>query len=493
MKILLHAPSGYTFFFNEVMRIAREDGTPIDFGVVLYSDSDGLLKDISSQVGAGNLLYLQEQLNDRMRSADADLDLMHEFPASLFECVSTSKIMTGHIDMQSKPRFYQRNIVANTYLIYKDFLSRWKPDLVFFPIIEGYDSLVLYHLCREIGVLPVIYGHGRNIGVSYFSSSIHEDLPPYVLSGPIPDDLLSRACEFIAAFRQGGKPAFEISYRPSPQEVIPTARMHRSLPAKALRFLRIRLGRFEPHLMDRYTLLHNLRIHFHGLTMRYRRWKGDLVYRFFYDLRSVDTLPRKFVYYPLQYTPETSINTPAPYFIDQLRAIDLILTNLPADHYLVIKEHPAMRGERPVSFYRELRRRPNVVLADFALPGRELIERAAVTVSVTGTSCLEAFLLGRPALHLSRSFFTDWIGSFDSFSGFRGDMRSAMQAQVPQERIVDLVARTFLAGYDFIIYAPNDPYRDPSLLMNTRNIREMLRALLDHAQRLRELPKGERT
>jgi hypothetical protein len=60
-------------------------------------------------------------------------------------------------------------------------------------------------------------------------------LADHALSSAVPDSIMLQAKEFLSAFRQGGKPAFEISYRPSPGEVLPTARMYRSFPAKAVR------------------------------------------------------------------------------------------------------------------------------------------------------------------------------------------------------------------------------------------------------------------
>ena len=50
-------------------------------------------------------------------------------------------------------------------------------------------------------------------------------------------------------------------------------------------------------------------------------------------------LPKRFIYYPLQVTPEASINTPAPYYVDQMRAIDALRLAMPPDCALVVKEH----------------------------------------------------------------------------------------------------------------------------------------------------------
>src|SRR5439155_5463122 len=105
------------------------------------------------------------------------------------------------------------------------------------------------------------------------------------------------------------------------------------------------------------------------------------------------------------YTPESSINGLEPYYVDQTRTIDALLLNLPSDHVLVVKEHPAMCGIRPEGFYRDLRRRPGLVLVHPSFDTRALVERASLTTTVTGTIGLECFLLGRPCLSFGHNFF----------------------------------------------------------------------------------------
>src|SRR5690606_15063995 len=65
-----------------------------------------------------------------------------------------------------------------------------------------------------------------------------------------------------------------------------------------------------------------------------------IINRRIFDIKSSESLPPRFAFYPLQYSPESSINTPAPYFVDQMRVIDAIRFSLPSDTILVVKEHP---------------------------------------------------------------------------------------------------------------------------------------------------------
>lgn len=486
MKILVHSCPGYNSFIKELIR--SSGGSGISWSAILYSNADRALDDYKSLVGEGNVLYLQKELNAYMASSTgADIGSMKDFPGTIFECVSTSKVVSGHKPLLHKPRRYQLKLVSGTYGIYKDFLKKIRPDFVLFPIIELYDAMVLYRLCEELGIKPIVYAHARNLGVSYLSGSMYETLPPYTDSIKLTDDVKKKAKDFIASFRKSYKGAFDTGYTPLPGEIIPTPDAKRNIIEKGVSFIKGRLAALsddsakrEPNLVDQYTFFHRFRIHFLPVTLMVRRIKGRLESGH-YDLKDISALPPKFIYYPLQYTPEVSINVPAPFFLDQERVIDLILGAMPADHYLVVKEHPAMEGVRPLSFYRRLKQKCNLLLADYAIPSIEITKKSALTVSVTGTACLEAFLLGKPSLNLGRNFFADWVYKFDSFTGLKDLIREAIDSkEVPPEKIEDLVARTFAVSDDFILFSPTDPHLSTELVMNKRNISLFLKSLLKH-------------
>jgi hypothetical protein len=492
MKILFHCDPGYSYLAREVIRRSRGKGVPIEWGVILYSNVTGLLDELRLIAGSENICYLQEGLNEYMKREEPELDMLESFPSSVFQCVSTSQVHKGHIPLVKQDRQYQLKLICGTYRIYKEFLLRNRPDAVFFPLIDRYDCFILYYLCRELGIEPVIYAHSRNLQVSYFTDSIYEELPPYARKAEVSVGNMKRAEAFIDSFRRNFKPPQMACYEPSRREIIDTSYLRPGLFSKGMGFLGRRMrqmglpvggGVEEPHVWDRYRFHHKLKIHFHPLTMRYYGLKGRMLYgKRFFDLGAVGDLPPKFVYFPLQYSPETSINIPAPLFIDQLRAVDLTLCGLPPDYYLVVKEHPAMVGERSGAFYAALKERAGLLLADFSVPSVEIIKRASLTVSVTGTSCLEAFLLAKPSLHIGRAYFTQWIYKFDCLSDFKEVVRQSIDAgEVPHERIIDLVSRVFEIGDNFVLFNPGDPARRIELLMNETNLDRFLSALMRHA------------
>lgn len=107
---------------------------------------------------------------------------------------------------------------------------------------------------------------------------------------------------------------------------------------------------------------------------------------------------RPYLFYPLHMEPEAALLVHGSYFEDQLQVVRNIARSLPIGWELAIKEHPVMRGLRPLSFYRALRSIPSVRLLPFATPTNEVVMGAQVVAVVSGTVGLEASAVGKPVL-----------------------------------------------------------------------------------------------
>lgn len=487
-KILLHSRPVYSIPLREMIAMSIAAGHPVDWSVLAYSDADRSVEAYAALLGRERVHCLQRELTTTLPAYRdvSDLGDMAEFPASIHAAVATSKLEWGLRSLWSRPRTYQLALVRATHAVYKRVLLAEKPDFVMIPIVEQYDALILVHLCQAMGIRLMIYAHARSLDRAFFTESLTESLPRRVLRGAPGEAVLTQARDFVNRFREEHRAAFVV-HRPDPAAEIPVPGLRRRLPARALRFgaktvrriVRPAASGHEPHLVDTYTPAKTLTIHYIRSLKAYRRLKGRSGKRVF-DVRTETQLPKDFVYFPLQVTPEASIDVQCPYFADQRRAIDLLLLNLPAHWYLVVKEHPAMRGLRSPKLYADLKTRASLLLADYDLPGRALVERARVTVSVTGTSCLEAFLLGRPALQLGRSFFSPWISTFDSFDGLKETLVAAAGRAPTIDEAVDLVARVFTIGRHFLLYPPTDPYLGPAAVMNRDNLRRLVDAVVEH-------------
>lgn len=119
---------------------------------------------------------------------------------------------------------------------------------------------------------------------------------------------------------------------------------------------------------------------------------------------------KKYIYYPLHYQPEASTIVCAQKYEKQLFYIDSWAKSLPADTVLYVKEHYAVLGHRDLSFYKELKKYPNVILIDPWESSRELMKNAVAVTTLTGTAGWEAMLLRKPVFLGGRIFFENAPG-----------------------------------------------------------------------------------
>ncbi len=110
-----------------------------------------------------------------------------------------------------------------------------------------------------------------------------------------------------------------------------------------------------------------------------------------------------YVFFPLQTEPEIAVHGIAQDFFFQLSAINLISRDLPADYFLVVKEHLYAIGRRPADFYKQIKSLKNVLIADPTEYGLEYVKRASAVASITGTSAWEAAAMGLPVITFSKN------------------------------------------------------------------------------------------
>jgi hypothetical protein len=179
---------------------------------------------------------------------------------------------------------------------------------------------------------------------------------------------------------------------------------------------------------------------------------------------SLEDIKGKIAFYPLHVQPEASIDVLGSFFSDQLKLIRDIRRALPFDVTLVIKEHPNFLGQRGPSFFRRLRRLPNVRLIPHTVSSFDVYNRASLVLTVTGTAAYEAGLLGIPAITFAPMFFSGLSTVRSCFAVLKiKDLAFEMLQGLPRDMeadcrfMDDLVGRSFEALW-------TDPLFDPSVL-----------------------------
>lgn len=127
----------------------------------------------------------------------------------------------------------------------------------------------------------------------------------------------------------------------------------------------------------------------------------------------------KYVYIPLHLMPESTTFVKAPMYINELLIIEQVSKSLPAGWMLYVKEHPAMIGERKLSFYKKVNQLSNVkmVSINYYKDPKPWIINAQGVITITGTSAYEAAMLGKKSIVFGNVPFTliDGVTSVSSF------------------------------------------------------------------------------
>ncbi len=468
-RILFFAFATYALVLRALVERSRADGVPIRWGAVVPRRA--FLGEIAAVVPESDRLYLFQDFTGIFAAAPAP-PVLDGAEDNLARILAVDKDGYRH----DSAAFQERSAATMAALL-GAFLDRFRPDCVVFPPLETVDGVLLLSLCQARGIACAHMVHMRNMGESFFSPSLYETLPPYF--GPATDADRRKAERFVAEFRAGTRrPADMPAEAQGPPVVAFTP------PPLALRLVRSLLDRLGPERLYRGEDGFVLRVKRNLVRPLYafRRWRHRVTRRrIFHILSDQDALPGRFVLYAAQVSPESSINTLAQFFVAQERVIDLLRFALPPGYTLLVKEHPAMAGSRPLGFYARLRRMAGVRLVAPEVPMAALLPRAALVASVTGTVGLEAYLAGKPSLLFGRSFFAHLCGRADRIDGLAAEVaRLIGQAPATEDAMRDEIARLYHVAYPF---APFEPVYRPDVL-SAGNIGAMLHGLMDHLARL---------
>ncbi|HXT73033.1 MAG TPA: hypothetical protein VN785_04195 [Candidatus Angelobacter sp.] len=139
------------------------------------------------------------------------------------------------------------------------------------------------------------------------------------------------------------------------------------------------------------------------------------------------------VYFPLHVQPEFTTDVRAPFFTNQVALIESISKSVPAGYRVVVKEHPGMKGERKLGYYRDIQRITNVQLLSPAVDSHEVIQQSDAVLTITGSGAWEGILYERPVIAFGPLCygFGDLVYRCNTIAELPAILRKALQANKP--------------------------------------------------------------
>jgi hypothetical protein len=180
-----------------------------------------------------------------------------------------------------------------------------------------------------------------------------------------------------------------------------------------------------------------------------------------------ETADRPFALFLLQKQRESSVDVVGSPFTNQYEVIRALTRLLPFGWEMWVKEHPNAIGDRSLAYYRDLKRLPGVRLIDPFADTHRLLPRAGLTISISGTACLEAGLLGRPAITIAEMYFGKVLlrNGFNPFQAGHSDFAriveeaAAMKAKQADGGVEEYLAWNVAQSFPGLI---SDPANIPS-------------------------------
>lgn len=142
---------------------------------------------------------------------------------------------------------------------------------------------------------------------------------------------------------------------------------------------------------------------FLGLIGIYKYYIRRIYLEYFGVFENLELNKINYLLVPLHVIPESSTTVLSPLYINETFIIESLSKTVKSDQYIIVKEHWSMMGHRPISFYKRLKKLPNVVLINpkqYSDP-KNFINNADLVVTISGSTAVEALFLGINSLVFS--------------------------------------------------------------------------------------------
>ncbi|MBI5045425.1 MAG: hypothetical protein HZC14_00205 [Candidatus Niyogibacteria bacterium] len=283
------------------------------------------------------------------------------------------------------------------------FLEEERPDFIVFSVMGDIGMLLLYHMAKKRGI-KILYITEPRINAQFTISNYYNGIDSIeeAFKTNIDESYINQAKKFLDSFRQNPVSPNSID---TPQARAITKRQQFKFlsPKRFIRSflwtIRVFLDYAKNRHKNDYT---EIKPWYYILDHVKRKMR---VLRGFNDLYDKIDLKEDYAFFPLQVEPEISSLLLAPFYTDQLWLAKQIARSLPIHFKLYIKEHPAMFGYRTRSFYKELKKIPNVKLIDPCITSFNITKNAKLIVTQTGGVGWEGLFFKKPVITFGNIFY----------------------------------------------------------------------------------------
>lgn len=169
------------------------------------------------------------------------------------------------------------------------------------------------------------------------------------------------------------------------------------------------------------------------------------------DLKNTD-----YFIYPLHFHPECATLILGRWLNDQKTIIELISKNLPADVFLVVKEHYHMVGRRSLEFYESLAQFHNVLFVGSHISPYDLLPQARGVITISSTMAMESLLLKKPVISFGDRYYniSNNVFRVKDFTDIRSIILKALNHHFDENDALALFSIALYHAKDFGYFTP---------------------------------------
>jgi hypothetical protein len=357
------------------------------------------------------------------------------------------------------------------FYAWETIIEKYKPDFVVSETIAGLWNYVLFIICKRNNIQYLSFLPTKNTGRYYYASdqfgSWQEFEKNYkeLLQRGLTQFEIESAKEFIRKFREKPLAPPFVKFMAAFPNFIKFINFPRF-------FINLRKDIVQNWIHKNHDYKLGYRFSEYGSTLK-RSWR--ILYSRLMNLFEKPDLNEQYLLYPVHYQPEATTEIWAPYYSDQVFTIKSIARSIPFGYYLYVKEHSARPGSRPLRFYKEILKIPNVRLIEPLSSIYDLICHSKAVIVITSTTGLESIILNKPTIVFGNVFYNlyPYIYNVHDINNLPYLIKSAIDSKIDENDPLRL-AFVYLysrMGYQSDIYATQ---------LSDENIISFANELLDH-------------
>ncbi|OGZ39576.1 MAG: hypothetical protein A3B04_00735 [Candidatus Portnoybacteria bacterium RIFCSPLOWO2_02_FULL_39_11] len=366
-------------------------------------------------------LILDEDIHNGFKNEPLDLEYLknleqkYGFP-NLWHCLTVDRVLM-HSQMireypYNNPKYSHEEMLRIVQVQAKTiikFLDEEKPSAVIFTVVGCVGSMLLYQIAKKKGILTLVISETRindecTLTEDYKNLSWAEETFNQLKITGAASPSAKKAQIYLAKFRHN--PLACLAYWAEADVKKPKNRWSNYRWFLPKNFFDS--WRWFIKTIVRYFAAKKHQDYAEGTPWHYfldrlkRKLRTLIGFEHLYDKAD---FREDYAFFPLHLEPEITTMLFAPFWTDQINLIKQIARSLPVHFKLYVKEHPSMLGYRPHSYYKELKKIPNVKLIDPDITSFQIIANAKLITVITGTTGWEAVLLKKPVITFGDVFY----------------------------------------------------------------------------------------